>query len=163
MKPIRTILIAALAATMVTGAFAQAAGPAKQQGGGKQTGQQAQGQRGPGQRMQAFAKVHEKVLAELKLTADQKKKVAALDKKRSDEMAAIRKEAEAGKRDGLRERSQKAMEAYRDGLKKVLTKDQAAKYEKRMKEEMDKLRAERGGQGGPTGQNRRPGSGGAGG
>ncbi len=146
-----TILAVVMVAAFATSSFAQNAGPrsgaAGQQGGQRQGG-------GPGaggfrmspeltKKIQAAQK---KVLAELKLTADQSKKVAAAEKKRTDSMGKLRTEMtkarEAKKevdRTAMQAKFKKISDTYTAEMKKAMGNDKYARYDKRMKEEMKKI------------------------
>lgn len=147
------IAVTAALATMAVPAFAQGAGPGGQKpGGGIQGGQRRPG--GPGgpggmgrERMQ---KMRAELLAKLNLSADQKTKIAALDKKREAEMQKLR---QSGDREGMREKMRPIMEKYEKDFNAILTPAQRTKYQELRKEMMEKMRKERGGQGGrPGGQ-----------
>ena len=108
-----------------------------------------------------FKQLHTKILTELKLTADQKNKVTALDKKREDdqkkmmaEFTKVGRDASEAQRTQMRDKMRKMQEEYRAGLKKILGDAKYATYEKRMREEMtkmmEKMRKERGQAGGKT-------------
>jgi Spy/CpxP family protein refolding chaperone len=132
------ILISALAAVAVFAVtattLAQDAGP--KQGPGK--GQQGRGaQAGRGKWMQD-------VLKQLNLTDDQKKKLADLQKGNAEKMKKMREEMKGNPGAG-REKMMAMRKENEDAMKKILSKDQWAKYEKLRKEAMDKARKEGGG------------------
>ncbi|MDI9638798.1 hypothetical protein QPK87_18645 [Kamptonema cortianum] len=146
------VLVAAIA--MSASSFAQAAGPKNGQQGQK-TNQARQGDGMMRRGGEEFKQLHTKILTELKLTADQKNKVTALDKKREDdqkkmmaEFTKVGRDASEAQRTQMRDKMRKMQEEYRAGLKKILGDAKYATYEKRMKEEMtklmEKMRKERG-------------------
>jgi len=146
MKKILTILVSTMAlAALATSAFAQGAGP--KGGFGGRGGQGGPGGM-PGGRM---AKMQGEILAKLNLSADQKKKIDALNAKRQEEMKKMfggGPPAE-GDRDKMREKMRESQKAYRKELDKILKPDQAKKYDALLKEARDKMRAQMGGPGGP--------------
>ncbi|MBX3115256.1 MAG: hypothetical protein KF836_11885 [Fimbriimonadaceae bacterium] len=160
-KSLITVFAVVVMAALVTGSFAQSAGPR----GGTQGGQQGGGQRQGGMRMnpEVQKKVEaakKKVLAELKLTADQTKKVAAADKKQADAMKKLRDEMvkarEAKKeinRQDMQAKFKKINDTHVAELKKAMGNDKYTKYESRMKEELKKImEAEAKKNGGATGR-----------
>ncbi len=163
-------LCLAIVGSVVTPTLAQDAGP---------RGQGNRQQRANGQQDQ-MRKIEAKVLAQLKLTTEQKAAIDALNKKFEEDLKKLREEmrgqgargkpaAGAGQRPGageasrqenpMRGKMRELMDTRRKNLMKILTKEQGATYQKLMKEEMEKLRKERG-QGG--GGQRRGGAGGGG-
>lgn len=178
MKNVVKLFVAVAVMSVVTvSAFAQGAGPAK---GGAQGGK-AGGPGGPGgmRRGGGMMGMDDAVLAKLNLTADQKKKVAALKdatKKKGEEFrkslglgagpgagkagagkAGAGKAGAAGGPGGQRIKltdDQRAKlkaigEGYQTGLKKILTPTQQASYEKEMKAQREKMRAQFQKAGGP--------------
>lgn len=150
------VMVAAMSLASVV--LAQGAGPKGGQGappqGGRPGGQSMQGFR------QKMEEAHKRVLGTLNLTADQKTKVAALDKDRAAKTKAIRDKAQkaAGANggrppQGLRDEMRKITEDYNKKLGTILGADKYKKYQAGMKAEMDKLRSQFGGQrpGGTTG------------
>lgn len=131
------IAIAAMSAGFATVSLAQDAGPR----GGQLQGRQGRGMGG----MMRMAKVREEVLAQLNLTADQKKKLAELDKKTEAEVKALMVPGKPVDRAKARE----VMEAHRDGMKKILTKEQNKKYRELMMAKMKEMRERRQGAGAP--------------
>jgi hypothetical protein len=145
-----TMVVAAALLAVSAVASAQGAGP---RGGG--------GQQGAG-RMQEMQKLQQKILGELNLNATQKEGVKKLDATRAAKLKKLRESAgQGGDREKMRAEMQKIQTEYRTGLKKVLGDAKFAQYEKRMKEEMEKLRKQRG-QAGATGGRRGGGSTGGG-
>lgn len=160
--------------SMVAPAFAQEAGPRgqgnRQQQGNRQNNDQQQ-----------LRKIEEKVLAQLNLTADQQAKIADLNKRFEAEMKELREQmrgqggqgrqgGQGGARPGaggpggrgeadnpMRTKMRELTEKRRTELMKILSKEQGERYTKLMREAMQKLRQERGGQRG--GQGRRGGGG----
>lgn len=126
------LVIAAVAMTLGATAFAQDAGP--------RGGKPGAGAAGVAKQMQA---VHKKVLGELNLTAAQMEQVAALDKKRQEDIEKLRRENKGADRSTLRPKMQAIQQEYRAGLQKTLTPQQWETYQTRMKEEMQKLRGNR--------------------
>ncbi|HVL39236.1 MAG TPA: hypothetical protein VM328_07580 [Fimbriimonadaceae bacterium] len=142
----------ALGAASIT--FAQAAGPAKQ---GDKQGAQGAKQGAQGGQQGNFgarrAKMNEEIFAKLNLTAAQKTKIQALQKKSQEKMRALMQKP--GDRQAKRPEFQKLMKENHDALMAILTPAQRTKFEALRKEAMEKLRGQRG-QGGPG----RPGGGG---
>lgn len=153
MKRFLTMTIATgLAISLASVAFGQAAGPGKgTQGGTKppQGGQQGQRQGGTMMRMggNRMNEIQTKILTQVGATADQKNKVAALNKKRDADMKAkFEKMRASGKqpdRETMRKEFEGIQKAYNASLAKILGKDKYAKYDKLMKAEIEKMRKER--------------------
>lgn len=114
------------------------------------------GQRGPGgpggpggrggQRMDPKARLQQMV-KDLSLTADQTKKVEALQKKMMDTMTKLR--SAPGDRSSKMDQFKKMRDEFNGGMKKILTPAQQAKFEKMQKERMNRRGG--GGPGGPGG------------
>lgn len=134
------IVIAVVAVSMAASSFAQGAGPRSGQGGPPNAGQRAEMTK----KIEAAKK---KVYAELKLTPDQIKKIAALDKKMADKMGAMRKkyQGQQGKplskaeSDKVRAEFQ-AMRATQEKELKAILGNKFPQYQKRMQEETMKFR-----------------------
>lgn len=155
-----TVLATALAFSQAAGPQGQAKGQAKGQGDQVRAGQRGQG--GPGQggpdraaireRMQ---KMQKEIYAQLKLSADQTKKVEALDKATAKKLDDLR--AAPGDRQSKGPKMREIRDAHQKDLEKILTKAQADQFKKLRQEQMDKMRAQfgggrdRGGPGGPGG------------
>ena len=106
-------------------AFAQGAGPRKQ---GERKEPPAQGQRG--QRRNPLD-MDAKILDDLKLNEDQRKKIGDLKKATADKLKDLREKED---REKMREAMKGLIEKYQADLKKILTKEQAEKYDKAIKE-----------------------------
>lgn len=170
MKNVVKLFVAVAVMSVVTvSAFAQGAGPAK---GGAAQGGKAGGPGGPGgmRRGGGMMGMDDAVLAKLNLTADQKKKVAALKEATKKKGEDFRKslglgagagagKAGAGKAgkagaaggpggqrikltDDQRAKLKAIGEGYQTGLKKILTPTQQASYEKEMKAQREKMRSQ---------------------
>jgi len=159
-----TFAVAIMALNSVS--FAQGAGP---QGGAPGVGQQG-GRRGGGQGMGGMRRMggarmaqrNKELFAKLNLTADQKKKIEALQKKHQEKMRATFTQAggPSADRQALMEKFREMQKGYRAELMKILTPAQEKQYSAAVKEMREKMRKERG-QGGPGGApGRRPGQGG---
>ena len=96
-------------------AFAQDAGPRKQ---GERKEPPAQGQRRNPLDMDA------KILNDLKLNEDQRKKIGDLKKATADKLKDLREKED---REKMREAMKGLIEKYQADLKKILTKEQAEK------------------------------------
>ena len=83
---------------------------------------------------------------DLKLNDDQTAKITAIYKEQATKMDSVRTAAN-GDRDAMRSAMRPMMEATNTKIKAILTADQAAAYDKAMKERMDRMR-----QGGGGGQ-----------
>jgi Spy/CpxP family protein refolding chaperone len=103
-------------------AFAQDAGPRKQ---GERKEPPAQGQRRNPLDMDA------KILNDLKLNEDQRKKIGDLKKATADKLKDLREKED---REKMREAMKGLIEKYQADLKKILTKEQAEKYDKAIKQ-----------------------------
>ncbi len=149
MKNLLKLIVVACAMGALTFAMAQDPGPGRKaggpQGGGRPGGERRMGMMGG--RQQA-------VLEKLNLTADQKKKIEALRKKQAEEMrgAFAKNRPEPGQKPdpAMREKMKAARDKYEKELMAILTPDQQKKFKALMKEEMEKMRTQRG-QGGPAG------------
>lgn len=169
-------MVVGLSAVMVAGAYAQAGG-SQRQGQGQQ-GQQRQGQ-GQGQRggMQQNAEIQKKivearkkVMTQMKLTAEQQRRVEAATKKRQDDSTKLmqslggqqqrqsngqqqqRQQLTEAQRTKLQADRKKIDDAYNAEMTRILGKDKAAEYERLLRAEMQKIMQEaRAGQG-RTGQ-----------
>lgn len=141
------------AVALVAGAFAQQAGP---------RGQQRPGQEGPRQDMQrVMREIHVKVLKELNLTQEQTEKIAALDKKREEDLTKLRQEARNNQnREEMMQKQQAIQRKYQADLMAVLGQEKIRQYRTRTAEELRKWREANPGQGGPPPQ--RGGGGGGG-
>ena len=93
--------------------------------------------------MKRMQDTQEKVLSQLGLTSDQKKQVKGLNKTTADSFKKLM-DASNGQRPD-REAMRGVMKSHREGLMKILTKDQQTKFKDLMKAQMEKMRAERGG------------------
>ena len=89
----------------------------------------------------------EQLTTELKLTADQAKKVEPIVLKYAKESQKMRESA-GGDREKMREESQKIATKQTAELEKVLTKDQVAAYKKYLSERQNRMGGGQGGQGG---------------
>ncbi|RYG32905.1 hypothetical protein EON81_19540 [bacterium] len=139
----KKLAILAFLAVGVASAFAQQPGP-RPGGPGAPGGPRRMGM--PGQRM---TKMNEEIYKQLNLTADQKKKVAALDK---SYMEKGKKAFEASKGDfrAMREKTKGMREAHEKALFVILTDPQEKKYKSLRKAQMEKMRKQFGGmRGGP--------------
>jgi Spy/CpxP family protein refolding chaperone len=105
-------------------AFAQDAGPRKQ---GQRKEPPAQGQR---QRRNPLD-MDAKILDDLKLNKEQRKKIGDLKKATADKFKELRDKEE---REKMREAMKNLIEKYQADLKKILTKEQGEKYDKAIKE-----------------------------
>ena len=103
-------------------AFAQDAGPRKQ---GERKEPPAQEQRRNPLDMDA------KILNDLKLNEDQRKKIGDLKKATADKLKDLREKED---REKMREAMKGLIEKYQADLKKILTKEQAEKYDKAIKQ-----------------------------
>jgi Spy/CpxP family protein refolding chaperone len=138
----KNLLITALAIVAVFGvaqsSFAQAAGP--KGGAGKQGAGAAQ----PGKGQQAGRAWMQDTIKSLNLDADQEKKMKALMKSQQEKMKDLR-EKSGGDRTKMREGFMELRKGQEAEMKKILTKEQWAKYEKAREEAMKKMRAGGGG------------------
>jgi Spy/CpxP family protein refolding chaperone len=106
--------------------MAQDAGPRGQRG--KRQEPPAQGERG--QRRNPLD-MDAKILEDLKLNEDQRKKIGDLKKATADKLKDSREKED---REKMREAMKVLIEKYQTDLKKILTKEQAEKYDKAIKE-----------------------------
>jgi hypothetical protein len=173
-RTLMTVMAVVVAFGMMSTSFGQAAGPRNGQAGQGQAG----GQRGGGQGMRMnpeFQKkveaIHGKVIKELKLNATQTKAVAAAVKKRDDaakkmreQMMADQKAGKKPNREDMQAKFKKVQDTYKADMTKAMGAANYTKYEKRMKEEMQKLMEEmrKNGQGGKGGAKAGGGKGGGG-
>jgi len=134
----KTFLIAGIAAILVVPAMAQQAGPT---GGGLQNGPQS-GAKKDGKGGGRLLKLTKELLAKVQppLSADQKAKVADLDKKTMASMKELRGKAQTGDKTQMRDALKKISTDYRDGLKAILTPEQQTSYQTLMKEAMAKAK-----------------------
>jgi Spy/CpxP family protein refolding chaperone len=152
-KLISTLVVAGAVLGLAAVSFGQAAGP-KQGSAGKQGAGKQGGARQGGNRMARMAKMQEEIFAKLNLTAAQKEKIKAHNKKMAEKSKAMFEEAQKnpgadrqammGKFRAMREESDKA-------LKSILTADQYKKFETLRKEARDKARQQFGGRPGGAG------------
>jgi Spy/CpxP family protein refolding chaperone len=110
---------------IASSAFAQDAGPRKQ---GQRKDPPAHGERG--QRRNPLD-MDAKILDDLKLNEDQRKKIGDLKKATADKLRDLRDKED---REKMREAVKGLIEKYQADLKKILTKEQAEKYDKAIKE-----------------------------
>jgi Spy/CpxP family protein refolding chaperone len=103
-------------------AFAQGAGPRKQ---GERKEPPAQGQR------RNLLDMDAKILNDLKLNEDQRKKIGDLKKATADKLKDLREKED---REKMREAMKGLIEQYQADLKKILNKEQAEKYDKAIKQ-----------------------------
>ncbi len=108
--------------TIASCAFAQGAGPRKQ---GERKEPPAQGQR------RNLLDMDAKILNDLKLNEDQRKKIGDLKKATADKLKDLREKED---REKMREAMKGLIEQYQADLKKILTKEQAEKYDKAIKQ-----------------------------
>lgn len=142
----KTLSLVALLAVCATAAFAQQPGTSPK-GPGRPGGPGMM--RGPGARM---GKMNAEIYKQLGLTADQKKKVDALDKSHMAKMKALFDSAsKGGERSAMRDKFMKLRDEHEKGLFAILSDAQEKKYKTLRKATMDKMRKERGGMrpGGP--------------
>lgn len=142
MKQFMKVFTMALAmGALIVGANAQAAGPKGGQGLGK--GSQAKGLGGGGQRnMQRMLEVRNRVFAQLNLTAEQKSKIEAIDKKHRDAMQKLMQEP--GDRQAKMPKFRELQTKHREEFQAVLTPAQRTRFQELMRAEMQKMREERG-------------------
>lgn len=154
MNKIKAVLMAAV---LMVSAYAAAQTPPGPGQGGQERG------RGGQQMQQAMEKIHLAILKELDLSEEQKSKIVELTKARDEAIKNLRTEIEAGNvsREEARPKQQAITEKFRKEFIAVLTPEQKAKYEARMKEEMAKLRERMGQRGGGQGRGGNPPTGGS--
>jgi Spy/CpxP family protein refolding chaperone len=159
------VAVAALAIGAATDSFAQ-----NRQGQGQGQRQQGQGQgqrqgQPPGQNREgAMFRMQEQILAKLNLTADQKKRVTALNKKTEESMKKLR-EAPGEMRSKM-PKFREIHEGHEKALLQILTAQQRTRYQELLKQERErrmKERQQRQGQGGGQGGGQRRGGGTGGG
>lgn len=121
-----------LALAVVAPAFAQQPGP-----GGRPGGAGGQGRMMNPERMKQLEEIRTKVLGQLGLTAAQKTKIQALDKKLKEDVDKLMKAPgeQREKAPKLRELRQKHQEA----TMAILTETQKTKFQELMREEMRKM------------------------
>lgn len=142
------VVVALVAAAMVSSSLAQSAGPRPGQGGAGAQNREAM--------MKKVEEIKKKVATELKLTPDQVNKIKALDKKQADKMRALREknQGKTGNREAMMAEFQKMRASYDKELQAILG-SKTAKYQARMREETAKLRGPgAGGAGNRTGAGR---------
>lgn len=121
----KRIIAMTICALFAVSALAQQAGA---RGQGQAQGQQRQGQaQGQGQGRMGGMRGQAEIFEKLKLTADQKKKIEALQTKNQAAFTKLRDEKDQAKR---REGMQKLMTSMNTEIGKILTKDQKAQYDK---------------------------------
>lgn len=121
----KRIIAMTICALFAVSALAQQAGA---RGQGQSQGQQRQGQaQGQGQGRMGGMRGQAEIFEKLKLTADQKKKIEALQTKNQAAFTKLRDEKDQAKR---REGMQKLMTSMQTEIGKILTKDQKAQYDK---------------------------------
>jgi len=150
MKKLLTLgAIAVIGMGLTVSSNAQAPGPGGP-GGRLQAGQ---GGPGGGRMMMRLGETQKKILGQLDLSADQKKKIEALDKKTKTSMEKLMKEP--GDRQAKGPKMREIMQSHREDLNKILTPAQQKKYQELMKAEMQKMRDQRGDRG-PAGGRKAP-------
>ncbi|MBX3112789.1 MAG: hypothetical protein KF857_12375 [Fimbriimonadaceae bacterium] len=156
---IKTLIVSGAVMALATASIAQSAGPRGGAGQGRPGG--ANGQQMMKQRQEMMNKIYD----QLKLTADQKKKIEALNK---DRMAKMQKMFGQGRpaggangrppaNDQRRAEMQKMQKDYEASLKKIMGDSKYAEYQKLLKAAREKARANRPGGGGGAGGARRGG------
>lgn len=144
MKRFLTLLVVTvLGAAMISPAFAQGAGPA---GGPPKPGQGRPGGGRDGMMMRGKMKeIETRVFGKLGLNDKQKASIKALDAKVVKDTEALRKTMKPGTRpdQATMDKMRAIGKSRQEGLNKILTTTQQAKYKSLMAEEMKKLRAER--------------------
>lgn len=144
----KRIIAMTICALFAVSALAQQAGA---RGQGQAQGQQRQGQgQGQGQGRTGGMRGQAEIFEKLKLTADQKKKIEALQAKNRDAFTKLRDEKDETKR---REGMQKLMTSMQTEIGKILTKDQKAQYDKLIAERRAQFQRG-GGPGGAAGAGR---------
>ena len=103
---------------------ARAAGAQARQGGGGGGGERSGGERGGGGRP-SVEQIRERLVASLKLTEDQQKKLDPILQDSRQQMQTVR-EAPEGER---QQRAQKIREATRVRIREILTAEQQARYD----------------------------------
>jgi len=137
----KLLVLMGLTAAVMSMALAQTPGPGGQPGQGGKAGK---GQARPGQ----MRKMQEEIFAKLGLSADQKSKIEALNKKMAADFQAMMK---AGNREENRTKMRDMMKKHRDSVMAVLNTQQKAKYQQLLKE-MAAKRGQPGGKGGKPGK-----------
>ncbi len=144
----KRIIAMTICALFAVSALAQQAGA---RGQGQAQGQQRQGQaQGQGQGRMGGMRGQAEIFEKLKLTADQKKKIEALQTKNQAAFTKLRDEKDQAKR---REGMQKLMTSMQTEIGKILTKDQKAQYDKLIAERRAQFQRG-GGPGGAAGAGR---------
>jgi len=137
MKKLLNVLVgSALLLALAAPAFAQDAGPKQAKPGA--------GQAGRGNMLQ---QQFEELSKRLKLTADQKTKVKALNEQTMKKMQDARK-AGNGDRAAMRPKMMEIRQWQQAEMKKILTPTQQAEFDKYQKEMREKMRAQGGRPGG---------------
>jgi len=152
-KLLLIVSIAGAAFGLVGASIAQGPGPRGPQGGppGRMGGPGGGMRMGPGgfaQFAERRAKMEKEMFAKLKLSPDQAKKVAALQKARDAKMKKLMDGMKPGDMGGMREKMRPIRDEYQKGLDGVLKPDQKKKLDDLRKE----MRAKMGGPGGPGGR-----------
>jgi Spy/CpxP family protein refolding chaperone len=143
---IRIIALGAAVFTLAVGAMAQTPGPKgnKQEAG---VGKKAQGGKvGFEGRVRGM---RSEMMEKLNLTPDQKQKMEALEKSTQTKVQTIMNSQ--GDREAKMTKMREVMKEHREGMNKILTKQQQAQLEKMMQEAREKRRKEGKGFGGPGG------------
>lgn len=141
----KRIIAMTICALFAVSALAQQAGA---RGQGQAQGQQRQGQaQGQGQGRMGGMRGQAEIFEKLKLTADQKKKIEAVQTKNQAAFAKLRDEKDQAKR---REGMQKLMTSMQTEIGKILTKDQKTQYDKLIAER--RAQFQRGGAGAGAGR-----------
>ena len=123
-------LVLTLAIAMVGfSAFAQqadGAGPGRKQGGARM--------------LERLAQQNKDILSQLNLTADQQKKIDALNATTKDKLQKLAAELKASKadKDGARDKVRGAMKDYRTAVSEILNAEQKKKYAKLLREAREK-------------------------
>jgi Spy/CpxP family protein refolding chaperone len=147
MKKQLTIVLSLAAVLLASTSFAQQSGTKSSTKSG-QSGQMRAG--GPGGRPGGMMRGNQQLMAQLNLTADQQKKVKALNDKTQAEFRKLR-ESNAS-REQTRPKMMALFQKQQEGLKKILTAAQWKKFETLREAEMKKMR-----QGGQRGRPSGPG------
>lgn len=131
----KLIAISAVVASLIGGAYAQAAGPngggVKNGGaqGGKQGGKLGAGRMGAGKlQMEILAKVNPP------LSPDQKTQIERLNARTNEALAALKEKAKGGDRAALLPEMKRIQEERQSGLKSILTPAQQQSYMELLKE-----------------------------
>lgn len=128
----------ALSLVVATAALGLAASSFAQQPGPRGAGQRQQGG------MRRMGGMNNEILAKLNLTADQKTKIAALQKKSREKMMELRKDFQpGGDRSAMRTKLQAMQKENRAELQKILTPAQLKQFDALVKEQRQKMRQQR--------------------